>query len=228
MPRFERRAQLNLDAARGEVAIARELELEMRREPSRVYRVGKFAELGADVLEVLPHEPRQHEPIVQLGAPALELAGHIRLLPEARDERAHQELLRERHARVRRHLEGAHLEESQPPSGAVGGIQLVDAELGAVRVAAHVDQQVAEDAVDEPRRALSLRLALELAEGDLDLVDRVVARLVDARRLAGRADEHAGEKERERRDRKSTRLNSSHTVISYAVFCLKKKKKKTT
>src|SRR5438132_6182237 len=28
------------------------------------------------------------------------------------------------------------------------------------------------------------------------------------------------------RDRKSTRLNFSHTVISYAVFCLKKKKKK--
>src|SRR5947207_12325374 len=27
------------------------------------------------------------------------------------------------------------------------------------------------------------------------------------------------------RDRKSTRLNSSHTVISYAVFCLKKKNK---
>src|SRR5437588_8475605 len=27
-----------------------------------------------------------------------------------------------------------------------------------------------------------------------------------------------------RRDRKSTRLNSSHTVISYAVFCLKKKR----
>src|SRR5947207_10742849 len=32
------------------------------------------------------------------------------------------------------------------------------------------------------------------------------------------------EKPREQ-DRKSTRLNSSHTVISYAVFCLKKKKK---
>src|SRR5256885_17009962 len=29
------------------------------------------------------------------------------------------------------------------------------------------------------------------------------------------------------RDRKSTRLNSSHLVISYAVFCLKKKKNKT-
>src|SRR5438132_9372163 len=35
----------------------------------------------------------------------------------------------------------------------------------------------------------------------------------------------AGEEQRfETRDRKSTRLNSSHTVISYAVFCLKKKK----
>src|SRR5256885_8370008 len=32
---------------------------------------------------------------------------------------------------------------------------------------------------------------------------------------------------RQHGDRKSTRLNSSHLVISYAVFCLKKKKKKT-
>src|SRR2546427_9203905 len=30
------------------------------------------------------------------------------------------------------------------------------------------------------------------------------------------------------RDRKSTRLNSSHSQISYAVFCLKKKKKDST
>src|SRR2546427_7577416 len=32
----------------------------------------------------------------------------------------------------------------------------------------------------------------------------------------------------EKLDRKSTRLNSSHSQISYAVFCLKKKKKKKT
>src|SRR5256885_12165661 len=31
-----------------------------------------------------------------------------------------------------------------------------------------------------------------------------------------------------RKDRKSTRLNSSHLVISYAVFCLKKKKNQYT
>src|SRR5688572_31565346 len=35
-----------------------------------------------------------------------------------------------------------------------------------------------------------------------------------------------GELAHELRDRKSTRLNSSHSQISYAVFCLKKKKKK--
>src|SRR6266850_4115487 len=35
-------------------------------------------------------------------------------------------------------------------------------------------------------------------------------------------------KRRSGRDRKSTRLNSSHLVISYAVFCLKKKIKQNT
>src|SRR5256885_8238843 len=34
-----------------------------------------------------------------------------------------------------------------------------------------------------------------------------------------------GRVQKQRVDRKSTRLNSSHLVISYAVFCLKKKKK---
>src|SRR5256885_2653192 len=56
----------------------------------------------------------------------------------------------------------------------------------------------------------------------------------DARELAGidvgdRDHAAALEKFRQRLvggiDRKSTRLNSSHLVISYAVFCLKKKKK---
>src|SRR5207253_4264129 len=37
-------------------------------------------------------------------------------------------------------------------------------------------------------------------------------------------DETAGHGKTQMRDRKSTRLNSSHVAISYAVFCLKKKK----
>src|SRR5258708_29360726 len=41
---------------------------------------------------------------------------------------------------------------------------------------------------------------------------------------AGNVDVHLGDA-RFLRDRKSTRLNSSHQIISYAVFCLKKKKK---
>src|SRR5438034_6387368 len=57
----------------------------------------------------------------------------------------------------------------------------------------------------------------------------------EARPAAGQADDRSRRRRsaRERpapdgraaEDRKSTRLNSSHTVISYAVFCLKKKKK---
>src|SRR5688572_31558675 len=38
--------------------------------------------------------------------------------------------------------------------------------------------------------------------------------------------EDCGRSNRSTTDRKSTRLNSSHSQISYAVFCLKKKKKK--
>src|SRR5688572_32402538 len=41
-----------------------------------------------------------------------------------------------------------------------------------------------------------------------------------------RTDRRAGRRQ-QRRDRKSTRLNSSHSQISYAVFCLKKKNERT-
>src|SRR5438874_7415544 len=44
------------------------------------------------------------------------------------------------------------------------------------------------------------------------------------RRCPGRAIANRGAKRGYGRDRKSTRLNSSHVEISYAVFCLKKKK----
>src|SRR2546426_8687747 len=55
-------------------------------------------------------------------------------------------------------------------------------------------------------------------------------RSLRARQSHRESPEHAGEPRLRSRcspdaDRKSTRLNSSHLVISYAVFCLKKKKK---
>src|SRR2546422_3870829 len=43
--------------------------------------------------------------------------------------------------------------------------------------------------------------------------------------VGGRQLRQAAAELADRRDRKSTRLNSSHGYISYAVFCLKKKKK---
>src|SRR6266700_4660742 len=65
---------------------------------------------------------------------------------------------------------------------------------------------------------LSLHDALPISLGT-PLVERKPAGLVLTE--AGRETISAAE-----RDRKSTRLNSSHVKISYAVFCLKKKKKK--
>src|SRR5688500_19921300 len=67
------------------------------------------------------------------------------------------------------------------------------------------------------------------------LVQRLDVGLVAARQgmsIEGQRDKN-GQRERNEhssrtqrhRDRKSTRLNSSHLVISYAVFCLKKKKR---
>src|SRR5690348_18083839 len=49
---------------------------------------------------------------------------------------------------------------------------------------------------------------------------------VEERRRADRGERRAPHEPLARVDRKSTRLNSSHPSISYAVFCLKKKKKK--
>src|SRR5438132_6848228 len=63
------------------------------------------------------------------------------------------------------------------------------------------------------------KLVRQVRPGDrLDLSVEIVAIGDDAARATGTA--RVGGK---KADRKSTRLNSSHTVISYAVFCLKKK-----
>src|SRR5438874_9901102 len=60
--------------------------------------------------------------------------------------------------------------------------------------------------------------------------DWIGASLVEEGRVALFAKDdmvgRAGDKPKQMEDRKSTRLNSSHVEISYAVFCLKKKKKR--
>src|SRR2546426_6280260 len=62
-------------------------------------------------------------------------------------------------------------------------------------------------------------------QGLQDDRQRRVRRTARAGVLHGRHERgSAGESQKNLIDRKSTRLNSSHLVISYAVFCLKKKK----
>src|SRR5258708_17268116 len=76
-------------------------------------------------------------------------------------------------------------------------------------------------------------LVVELDVGEIVALEigDPVQRLGADDRLAVDADDVAGAVELDRtagqrlgEDRKSTRLNSSHQIISYAVFCLKKKK----
>src|SRR5256885_8226974 len=56
-------------------------------------------------------------------------------------------------------------------------------------------------------------------EATLELRDMLGGRLPDITAIKAGVTKYAS-----KRDRKSTRLNSSHLVISYAVFCLKKKR----
>src|SRR2546430_3540112 len=71
--------------------------------------------------------------------------------------------------------------------------------------------------ITKRRRRSATRCAISKLRGDsMTLLERLAQELKSA--LLAR--------DAERLDRKSTRLNSSHSQISYAVFCLKKKKKK--
>src|SRR5438034_7743747 len=76
-------------------------------------------------------------------------------------------------------------------------------------------------------RYRSYEKAAELIDSLPDSIEQLVKEPEKLKELPGIGDrmvEHL--EEIVKTDRKSTRLNSSHTVISYAVFCLKKKKKK--
>src|SRR2546426_5857081 len=77
-----------------------------------------------------------------------------------------------------------------------------------------------------PRSTLFPYTTLFRSESPRLPLDRHRLRRADPRRvvLVHRSAHRAAGAGGPQRDRKSTRLNSSHLVISYAVFCLKKKK----
>src|SRR2546430_11348055 len=66
-----------------------------------------------------------------------------------------------------------------------------------------------------------------LGPADVELLVEARLQLDEHRHVlagGGRPAQRLPDRRRSSRDRKSTRLNSSHSQISYAVFCLKKKK----
>src|SRR5258707_14865879 len=65
-----------------------------------------------------------------------------------------------------------------------------------------------------------------MAEASADDIDAVMEEMSQVQDAIDAANAYDLDRQLEIEDRKSTRLNSSHANISYAVFCLKKKKKK--
>src|SRR5436190_2266926 len=79
-----------------------------------------------------------------------------------------------------------------------------------------------------PRLTLFPYTTLFRSFGDPGTRAAQTARVPQRRPHAGHGERDGETRQSPPEDRKSTRLNSSHTVISYAVFCLKKKKTKSS
>src|SRR5215471_14058302 len=178
VPRLQRVSQFKPDAAVGDCAIERKTKLTLGMKPLRVEVIAGAEESFQNVEKIPPNEVFQHESVVQRRTPTYRRTA-LRLAPEPGDQRTQEQLLRQAHARVRRHFERAELHQAQPSGWTVGREQFVDTELGAVGIAGNVDKKIAKQAIDQPR---SWRLAFarrrDHRQRDLELVELVVPRLV--------------------------------------------------
>src|SRR5258707_9901241 len=100
----------------------------------------------------------------------------------------------------------------------------MDAPLASPRVAIGFADK--HQGAEEPERETSSMAAIRILATTLCLLASGAAFADD--RLPRAKPEDVGLSSERPTDRKSTRLNSSHANISYAVFCLKKKKNVTT
>jgi hypothetical protein len=173
-----REAKLERLVAQLHVTGARKVEVEHRLEPRELEPVAGAGEVGEDGAQVLPQHGGQEPSIVEIGAPALQLP-HAGIAREAGDDCRNEDRLQRRERRAGRRLPAADRETTESALRIVGREELVHAELGAADVARAVGEQVAEQAIGEPRQP---RLARGHAiERDAELVERVVAALVGAR-----------------------------------------------
>ena len=202
MPGLERATDRHANAARCHFAQQGEAKLEVRREPCRIAsgnppRSTRPAHRRNPARRNVGSRKRSCSSVPQRVS-ALRVG---RCARSARAARAAAVAARGSCCAVRRHFERAHLEQPEPAVGSVGRIQLVDAELGTVRVAGHIDQHVAQCAIDQPRRSIvgAAAASPQFCERNFQFVELVVARFIDTRRLAGRPDEQTGEQVRQRR-----------------------------
>src|SRR5262249_53114171 len=98
---------------RGAAAEDRKPNPRRAMKPLRIEVIAGAAKTFQNVEKVVPNEVRQHESVVQGRTPTYRRAA-LWLAPEPGDQRAQEQLLRQAHARVRRHFERAELYEAQP------------------------------------------------------------------------------------------------------------------
>ena len=189
VPWFEGLAELEADAAPDHRASGGKSKFKMGREPLHLQREPRFSQVADYIRKILRDKMREHKPVVDFRAPPDE-AMPVGLLPEPGHERAQEQLLGEAHPLMRRHLERAELDEPQAAACAVRRVEFVDAKFGAMGVAGNVHEQVAKEAVDEPRWTGAG--FGNLPECDFEFVQRIIPGFVKAGMLAGRADEQAG------------------------------------
>src|SRR5256886_7244817 len=126
-------------------------------------------------------------------------------------------MIRQERAEMRRRTDGPHPGAATAMGDAEGLVQVQMTYVGAdIRGADQAYLRVHVRAVHVDLPAMRVDDLAYLADGRLEHAVR--RRIGDHERREGVL----------MLDRKSTRLNSSHSQISYAVFCLKKKKQKTT
>ena len=150
MPRLDRVSELEAHVPRLQRTDDRAAVLEERSVSFARNREPRLLEVREDVLEVAPQPCRQKEPIVEPLPPANERRA-VRRAGERRDERSDERHLGHGHPHVGRHLEGAQLDDPLAPMGGRRIEQLVDADLGAVRIAGDVDQQMPKQRITKPR-----------------------------------------------------------------------------
>ena len=152
MPGLQRLAELELDALVFDLAAEREAELAPAPRTSRSGRRSRALSRSASTSRKSSQTKcgsmnRSCSDEPQRGSGPSSGSRHSRAMM-----RADQQLLGEAHARVRRHLEAAELDQAEPAGRAVGRIELVDADFRAMGVAGHVGEEVAHQAVEQPRR----------------------------------------------------------------------------